>query len=248
MSDAAATRSDHRDWTTTLLGAAKRAGDLGTAVRRGDRALAIRLAVFSAFPVSVADRRVLALHRHLLRRLDVRRCAGDRVAHPGGAGRRLHRRRRAGAVDGALARGRQFPVADPVAVPGHSGAVLGGVRDHLVSRRRVSHLLHHGDDDLAGLHLSGARRLARDVAGSDGDGVQLPADADETVPGDDRAGDPAGHPDRLESQSRQRLARRGGRRTGRRHRRRRLSSCCSSSNCSTWPARWPGRCNWCSSC
>ena len=72
--------------------------------------------------------------------------------------------------------------------------------------------------------------------------------ADEVVPGDDRAGDPAGHPHRLEGQSRQRLARRGGRRTGRRHRRRRLSNCCSSSNCSTWPARWPGRCSWCSSC
>ncbi len=43
-----------------------------------------------------------------------------------------------------------------------------------------------------------------------------------TVPGDDRAGDPAGHPHRVESQSRQRLARGRGRRTGRRHRRRRL--------------------------
>ena len=137
------------------------AGDVGAAVRRGDPALAIRLAVLSALPVSVADRRVLALPRDLLRRLDVRRCAGDHPAHPGRACRRLHRRRRAGAVDGALARGRQFPVADPDAVPGHSGAVLGGVRHHLVSRRRVPHLLHHGDDDAAGLHVSGARRVAR---------------------------------------------------------------------------------------
>ena len=55
-------------------------------------------------------------------------------------------------------RDRPLPVADPVVVPGHSGAVLGGVRDHLVSRRRVSHLLHHGDDDAAGIHIPGARR------------------------------------------------------------------------------------------
>jgi len=41
------------------------------------------------------------------------------------------------------------PILTPV--PGHSRAVLGGVRDHLVSRRRVSHLLHHGDDHVAGI-------------------------------------------------------------------------------------------------
>src|SRR5439155_8139491 len=55
------------------------------------------------------------------------------------------------------------------------------------------------------------------------DGVQLPADPNETVSGDDRTRHPAGHSDGVESQSRQRLACRGRRRAGRRHRRRRLS-------------------------
>jgi len=64
----------------------------------------------------------------------------------------------------------------------------------------------------------------RDVPGPDGDGVQFPSDPDQAVPGDDRAGDPAGHSDGLESQSRQCFARGRGRRTGRRHRRRRLST------------------------
>jgi hypothetical protein len=105
---------------------------------------------------------------------------------------------------------------------GIPAAVLGGIRHHLVSWRRVSHLLHHGDDDIAGVYLSGARRAARDVAGSDGDGVQFPPHPHQAVPGDDRAGHPAGHFDRVEGQSRQRLARGGGRRTGRCHRRRRL--------------------------
>ena len=70
----------------------------------------------------------------------------------------------------------------------------------------------------------------------------------EAVSRHDHPGDPAGHPHRLEGQSRQCLARGRRRRTGRRHRRRRLSNCCSSSKCSTWPARWPGRCSSSSSC
>ena len=69
-------------------------GIVGAAVRRGDPALAIRLAVFPALPVSVADRRVLALPRNLLQRIDVRGRAGDDLAHSGRTCRRLHRRRR----------------------------------------------------------------------------------------------------------------------------------------------------------
>ena len=99
----------------------------------------------------------------------------DHLSHPGGAGRLLRHRGRAGAADGAFARRRQVPVADPDVVSGHPRAVLGGVRHHLVSRRRVSHPLHHGDDDAAGVHLPGAGRAARHVEGPDGDGVQLPA-------------------------------------------------------------------------
>ena len=125
---------------------------------------------------------------------------------------------------GALEGGRQVPVADPDVVSGHSRAVLGGVRHHLVSRRRISHLLHHGDDDAARLHVPGARRAARHVEGSDGDGVRFRPTRAEAVSRDDRAGDPSGHPDGVEGQSRQRLARGRGGRTGRRHRRRRLSA------------------------
>ena len=103
----------------------------------------------------------------------VRRRAGDRLSHSRRPCRRLRGRRHSGVADGALAGGRQVSVADPVAFPGHSRAVLGGVRDHLVSWRRAAHLLHHGDDDAAGLHLPGAGCATRHVAGPDGDGVQL---------------------------------------------------------------------------
>ncbi len=44
------------------------------------------------------------------------------------------------------------PIHDPF--PGHSGAVLGGLCHHLVSRRRVSDLLHHGDDHASGIRVS----------------------------------------------------------------------------------------------
>ncbi len=118
--------------------------------------------------------------------------------------RRVHHWRLTRLDHGALEGGRQVPVADPDAVPGHSRAVLGGVRHHLVSRRRISNLLHHGDDDIARLHLPGDRRAARHVEGSHGDGVFVPADTPEAVPRDDRAGYPSGHPDGVEGQSRQR--------------------------------------------
>ena len=101
--------------------------------------------------------------------------------------------RRAGCGDVPFARRARLSVADPDPVPGHSGAVLGRVRDHLVSRHRAPHLLHHGDDDLAGLHLSGAGRAAGHVARSDGDGHELPPDTGKAVSHDDHSGDPAGH-------------------------------------------------------
>src|SRR5215471_7329504 len=115
-----------------------------------------------------------------------------------------------------------FSVPDPDAVPGHSGAVLGGVRDHLVPRHRAADLLHHGDDDAAGLHVPDIRCAAGDVARSHGDGDELSSDPREAVSHHDHSGDPAGHPDRVEGQSGQCVPRRRRRRTGRRHRRRRL--------------------------
>src|ERR1700689_608304 len=48
------------------VGGGKAAGVVGVAVRRGDPALAIRLVVFPALPVSLPDRRVLALPPDIL--------------------------------------------------------------------------------------------------------------------------------------------------------------------------------------
>ena len=61
------------------------------------------------------------------------------------------------------------------AAAGHSRAVLGGDRRHLVSRHRVPHLLHHGGDDAAGLHLPDPRRRALHVEGPVRDDGGLPA-------------------------------------------------------------------------
>ena len=162
----------------------KTAGVVGSAVRRGHGALAIRLAVLSAVPVSLADRRVLALHRNLHRRHRCSRMWWSTVLRilAGLAGSFVIGVVLALLMVRSRAR-RQVPVADPDVVSGHSRAVLGGVRHHLVSRRRVSHHLHHGDDDAAGVYLPGAGRAARDVARPDGNGVQLPADAGQSCSG-----------------------------------------------------------------
>ena len=131
---------------------------------------------------------------------------------------------------------------------GHSGAVLGGVCDYLVSRHRISCVVHHDHDHAARVHLPDSRRFSLDVEGPVRDDHVVSAVTLDVVSLPDRTDHRAGHTDRLEGQPRQRRARCGGRRTGGRHRRRRLSASCASSNCSTWPAPWPGRCSSCCSC
>ena len=79
-------------------------------------------------------------------------------------------------VIGAIEDGGEFHLAGADVLPGHSGAVLGGVRHHLVSRHRIPRAVHHGDDDAAGLHLSDSRRLPLDVEGPVRDDHVVPAD------------------------------------------------------------------------
>ena len=117
---------------------------------------------------------------------------------------------------------RELRHAVPGVSAGHSGAVLGDHRHHLVPRHRIPHPLHHGDHDAAGVHLPGARLLPLDVEGPVRDDHVVPAERLDAVPRADRADHRAGHPHRLEDQPRQRRARRGGGRAGRRDRRRRL--------------------------
>ena len=183
--------------------------------------LADRLPVFPRLPVSVdpPDRAPLRRHRHHL--VDAGRRADDGGAHHGRAGRRLCSRRACWRSD-QVGRASRAMSRRCWCSAGHSGAVVGRHRHHLVSRHRVPHLLHHGDDDAAGLHLPDPRRRPLDVEGPVRDDHVVPAAALDAVPGADPADGGAGHPDGVEGQPRQRVARGGGGRAGRRDRRRRL--------------------------
>ena len=191
-------------------------------LHRTCRGLADRLAVRAAFPVSVdsGDRRAPARDLHVVE-VD-RRCARHQRPYPRRARRRLRARHFARFADGAVGHVRALCLSAVEFQSGHPGAVLGDHRHHLVPRHRIPHLLHHGDDDAAGLHVPGARLLPLHVEGSVRDDAGVPADAARSVPHVDLADRVARHPHRLEGQSRQCRARRGGRRIGRRHRRRRL--------------------------
>ncbi len=106
-----------------------------------------------------------------------RRRARHQRPHPRRARRRLRARHFARSADGAVGHVRALCLAAVEFQSGHSGAVLGGHRHHLVPRHRIPHLLHHGDDDAAGLHLPGARRLPHHVEGPLRDDAGVPADA-----------------------------------------------------------------------
>ncbi len=103
--------------------------------------------------------------------------AAHRRAHFRRTVRRLHPRQRAGAADRPLEDHGEFHHAGADLLPGHPGAVLGGVRDHLVPRHRIPRVVHHGDDHAAGLHLPDPRRLPLDVEGSVRDDDVVPAAA-----------------------------------------------------------------------
>ena len=174
--------------------------------------------------------------------------ARNRGANFCGADWRVPARLRGRVDHRPLAQDRELHHAAAGVPAGHPRAVLGDHRDHLVSRHRVPHLLHHGDHHVAGLHLSDPGCLSVDVEGSVRDDDVVPAQRVDPVPCFDRADHRAGHPDGLEGQSRQRGARRGGGGAGWRHRRRRLRASCASSSCSTWRARWRGPFSSCCLC
>ncbi len=149
-----------------------------TASTLGDRGgLAGRVVVFPALSVSAGARHRHADGRHPDHRPAARRGAGHGRAHLRRPLRRLRARLRAGAADRPLAAHRELRHAGAGVPAGHPGAVLGGDRDHLVPRHRVPHLLHHGDDHVAGLHVPDPRRLPLDVEGSVRDDHVVPAAA-----------------------------------------------------------------------
>ena len=139
------------------------------------RALAGRVAVLPALPVSIARKRVLAVSRNtrdVAQFADVlatvlRILAGLAWAFVIGCilAILMARSRR---MDEFLA-----PVL--TLFQGIPGAFLGGVRHHLVSRHRDPHPVHHGDDDVTGVRVSGARRPQGHVQRSRRDGDALPA-------------------------------------------------------------------------
>ena len=128
--------------------------------------------LFPSVP-EIAARLVRDLH---VVELDLRR-AGDQRPHSRRPWRRFRARHAARHADGAFAALRALRLSAAEFQPGHPGSVLGRDRHHLVSRHRVPHLFHHGDDDAAGLHLSGARRLSRHVEGPVRNDAVVPPDA-----------------------------------------------------------------------
>src|ERR1700742_453268 len=90
-------------------------------------------------------------------------CSCHLGTYPGRTVRRLHRWSRARAPDVSIAGDGSVSRTDPLLLPGHPGAVMGGFRHHLVSWHEAANLLHHGADHSACIYAPDPGRASRHV-------------------------------------------------------------------------------------